>query len=89
MLRQSLLCYSPCNPALYAAAYYWDGNNGIYWNSLGPTNWSLSPNYIDDPLSTLPGIGDDVYFIYNPAYNLSNTLGQDFSVRGITSGLFN
>ena len=78
------LAIPACSSTSFATIYYWDGNNGSLWSSTGPTNWSLSPDYINDPVTALPGSGDDVYFIFNPAYNLSNSLGRDFSVKGIT-----
>ena len=69
-----------------ATSYYWTGNSagGATWNSIiGGTNWSIDPNSLQDP-GTFPGSTDDVFFVFNPETNPTTTLGQDFSIKGLT-----
>ena len=77
-----LLCVS----ASHAGSFYWTGNSagGPIWNStIGGTNWSVDPNSVSDP-ATFPGSADDVFFVFNPENNATTTLGQDFSIKGLT-----
>ncbi len=69
-----------------AASYYWTGTSagGPTWNStIGGTNWSIDPNSITDPGNS-PTSTDDVFFVFNPENNPTTTLGQDFSIKGLT-----
>ena len=57
---------------------------GPTWNStIGGTNWSIDPNSITDPGNS-PTSTDDVFFVFNPENNPTTTLGQDFSIKGLT-----
>jgi autotransporter-associated beta strand protein len=68
--------------------FYWAGDNasnGTVWNAttgLGGTNWSSSPDF-NSPTAGLPGSADDVFFYLQPV-NLSNSLGQDFTIKSLT-----
>src|SRR5437879_3846700 len=69
-------------PAARGGDYYWTGDNsstGNTWNAtagLGGTNWSSSPDF-NNGTSGLPGVGDNVYFYFNPSPNSANLKGTD------------
>ena len=65
-----------------AGPIYWTGSQDGNWNS-GAVNWSSSPISANPP-AALPASTDNVYFTCNPASNLTTTLGQDFSIQGLT-----
>ena len=76
-----------CSGLAAAGPMYWTGLQDGNWNTGGggtaATNWSTSPNSVSDP-EVLPASTDDVYFTCNPAANLTTTLGQAFSIQGLT-----
>jgi autotransporter-associated beta strand protein len=92
ILRAAFLAaFALFTPAARGDDYYWTGDNvanGNKWNALtglGGTNWSLSPDFNNGSLG-LPGASDNVFFYFNPppnTGNLTNVLGQDFSVRSL------
>ncbi|HUJ73894.1 MAG TPA: hypothetical protein VL359_03510, partial [bacterium] len=73
-------------PAL-GASYYWDGEAGAAWNTSSPnkpgSNWSLSPDFVQNSFLGLPGSADDVYFYFGANHLTDNVLGQGFSVRSL------
>jgi autotransporter-associated beta strand protein len=76
-----------CSGLAAAGPMYWTGLQDGNWNTGGggtaATNWSILPNSVSDP-EVLPASTDDVYFTCNPASHLTTTLGQDFSIQGLT-----
>ncbi len=67
--------------------YYWTGTSagGPTWNSItGGSNWSTNPNSAVDPGNVFPGVGTDVFFVFKPETNPITTLGQDFSIKGLS-----
>jgi autotransporter-associated beta strand protein len=65
-------------------AAYWTGALGDAWNAQsGQTaNWATTAAGTTNT-EQLPGATTDVYFAANGAANLSNVLGQDFTIRSL------
>jgi autotransporter-associated beta strand protein len=64
---------------------YWTGSQGTNWNS----NNGVYGNFSTDSggatgVQTVPGSTTDVYFAATGATNLSNSLGQNFDIKGLT-----
>ena len=69
-----------------AANFFWTGSSpgGATWTTTtGGTNWSIDPNVHTDP-GSFPTSADDVFFVFSPESQAFNTLGQDFSIKGLT-----
>ncbi len=69
-----------------ASVVYWNGAASSIWSTLnsGTTNWRTDAASNLDALQ-LPTSTTDVYFTVNSgAANLTTTLGQDFSIKGLT-----
>ena len=73
-------------PVLTPTNAYWSGAKNSVWNTdIEPgdsTNWTTAPTGGVDT-NQVPGAITDVYFTANSASNLSTTLGQDFSIKGL------
>ena len=66
------------------ATAYWIGDQSSVWstNTAGDTNWATTAAGTTDT-NAVPGSGSDVYFTANSASNLTNTLGQDFTINSL------
>jgi autotransporter-associated beta strand protein len=86
VLLSGLAVVVGCSGLAAAGPLYWTGLQDGNWNTGGggtaATNWSTSPYSVSDP-EVLPGSSADVYFASVPAYNLTTTLGQAFSIQGL------
>jgi fibronectin-binding autotransporter adhesin len=72
--------------AAHGQTYYWTGTSagGPFWNTLtGGSNWSTDPSIHLDP-ANFPGPTNDVVFVFGSETNPTTTLGQDFSIKGLT-----
>ena len=67
------------------ATAYWTGDQSSIWstNNAGDTNWATSAAGTTDTHAA-PGAISDVFFTANSASNLTNTLGQDFTINSLT-----
>jgi autotransporter-associated beta strand protein len=65
---------------------YWNGSHSGLWNTLiggNTTNWSTAATSGSDT-QQLPGPNTNVFFaVTSGALNLSNSLGQDFSINSL------
>ena len=67
------------------AVAYWSGATGTSWNSTSGSNANFTTNSAGSAfLNVLPGGNTHVYFANNSASNPTNTLGENFSVLGVT-----
>ena len=69
------------------AAAYWTGNastGGSVWNTsvAGDTNWATDTGGATDT-HAIPGSTSNLFFTATSASNLSNTLGQDFTINSL------
>ena len=82
------LTETPGIAASSGSAFYWTGSQGNgSWNSFSGgnannSNWSLSASGAPDAQAA-PGVLNDVNFSATGASNLSTTLGQNQSIKGI------
>ena len=71
------------------ATAYWTGDQSSTWSTYnaGNTNWATTSAGTTDT-AAVPGSASNVYFTATGATNLTNTLGQDFSINSLnfTSG---
>ncbi|MEO5914382.1 MAG: autotransporter-associated beta strand repeat-containing protein [Luteolibacter sp.] len=67
------------------AAAYWSGSKGTSWtsNSSGQGNFTTTAAG-GTFLAALPGSTTDVFFSNNSPSNLTNTLGGNFAINGLT-----
>ena len=73
-------------PAI-AADYWWRGDQSNTWSTLSPvvnSNFATDSSGLNDRFS-LPGSSDVVRFSTTNAANFSTTLGQNFSIQGLTT----
>lgn len=67
------------------AAAYWSGSIGSAWNSTSGSNANFTTTAAGGTfLNVLPGANTQVFLSNNSASNLTNTLGENFSVLGLT-----
>jgi autotransporter-associated beta strand protein len=67
------------------AAAYWSGSIGSAWNSTSGSNANFTTTAAGSTfLNVLPGGNTQVFFSNNSATNLTNTLGENFSILGLT-----
>ena len=67
------------------AAAYWSGSIGSAWNSTTGSNANFTTTAAGGSfLNVLPGANTQVFFSNNSASNLTNTLGENFSILGLT-----
>lgn len=67
------------------AAAYWSGSIGSAWNSTSGSNANFTTTAAGGTfLNVLPGANTQVFFSNNSASNLTNTLGENFSILGLT-----
>ena len=67
------------------AAAYWSGATGTSWNSTSGSNANFTTTAAGGSfLNVLPGGNTQVYFSNNSASNPTHTLGENFSVLGLT-----
>lgn len=67
------------------AAAYWSGSIGANWNSTTGSNANFTTTAAGGTfLNVLPGGNTHVFFSNNAASNLTNTLGENFSILGLT-----
>lgn len=67
------------------AAAYWSGSIGSAWNSTSGSNANFTTTAAASSfLNVLPGGNTQVFFSNNSATNLTNTLGENFSILGLT-----
>ena len=67
------------------ASAYWSGLIGANWNSTTGSNANFTTTVAGETfLNVLPGANTHVFFSNNAASNLTNTLGENFSILGLT-----
>lgn len=67
------------------AAAYWSGTIGAAWNATSGSNANFTTTAAGGSfLNVLPGGNTHVYFSNNSPTNLTNTLGENFSLLGLT-----
>ena len=64
---------------------YWSGTQGAQWSSTSGSNANFTTGATGSTfLNVLPGANTMVYFSHNSPTNLTNTLGANFDIYGLT-----